>query len=30
MSYEDASEHFSFNVEGAYLGEYTPIYMYEE
>ena len=24
------SEHFSFNVEGAYLGEYTPIYMYEE
>ena len=30
MSYEDASEHFSFNVEGAYVGEYTPIYMYEE
>jgi hypothetical protein len=30
MSYEDASEYFSFNVEGAYLGEYTPIYMYEE
>ena len=30
MSYEDASEHFSFNVEGAYVGEYTPIFMYEE
>lgn len=29
MSYEDASEHFSFNIEGAYVGEYTPIYMYE-
>ena len=30
MSYEDASEYFSFNVEGAYVGEYTPIFMYEE
>ena len=30
MSYEDASEHFSFNIECAYVGEYTPIYMYEE
>ena len=30
MSYEDASEYFSFNVEGAFVGEYTPIYMYEE
>lgn len=30
MSYEDASEHFYFNVECAYVGEYTPIYMYEE
>lgn len=30
MSYEDASEHFSFNIECAYIGEHTPIYMYEE
>lgn len=30
MSYEVASEHFSFNIECAYVGEYTPIYMYEE
>jgi hypothetical protein len=30
MSYEDASEHFSFNIECAYVGEHTPIYMYEE
>lgn len=30
MSYEEASEHFSFNIECAYIGEHTPIYMYEE
>lgn len=30
MSYEDASEYFSFNIECAFVGEYTPIYMYEE
>ena len=30
MSYEDAGEYFSFNIECAYIGEYTPIYMYEE
>ena len=30
MSYEDASEYFSFNIECAYIGEHTPIYMYEE
>ena len=29
MSWEDASEHFSFNIECAYVGEYTPIYIYE-
>lgn len=27
MSYEDAMEHFSFNIKGAYLGEKTPIYI---
>lgn len=26
MSYEDALEHFSFNVSGAYVGEKTPIW----
>jgi len=26
MSYEDALEHFSYNIEGAYVGEETPIY----
>lgn len=30
MSYEEASEHFLFNIECAYIGENTPIYMYEE
>lgn len=26
MSYEDALEHFSFNISGAYVGEKTPIW----
>lgn len=26
---EDAEEYFSFNVEGAYVGDYTPIFMEE-
>ena len=26
MSYEDALEHFSYNIEGAYVGDKTPIY----
>ena len=29
MSWEEASEHFSFNIESASVGEYTPIYMRE-
>ena len=24
---EEAEEHFAFNVEGAYVGEMTPVYM---
>lgn len=28
MSYEDAWEFFSFNIEGAYVGEGTPIWMH--
>ena len=30
MSEEEAIEYFDFNIEGAYVGEYTPIYMYQE
>jgi len=30
MTYEEACEFFDFNIAGAYVGEYTPIYMYEE
>lgn len=26
MTYEDAMEHFYYNVEGAYVGEKTPIW----
>ena len=28
MSYEDAWEFFSFNIEGTYVGEGTPIWMH--
>ena len=28
MSIEDAVEHLDFNVIGAYVGEFTPIYIY--
>jgi len=27
MDYEDASEHFDFNVDGSYMGEKTPIFV---
>ena len=30
MSEEEAWEHYSFNIEGSYLGEYTPIFIYHE
>jgi len=30
MTEEEAVEFFDFNIECAYVGEYTPIYMYEE
>ena len=30
MTQEEAIEFFDFNIAGAYVGEYTPIYMYEE
>ena len=30
MTQEEAVEYFGFNIECAYVGEYTPIYMYEE
>lgn len=28
LDYDDAVEHFEFNVVGAWLGENTPIFMY--
>ena len=30
MTQDEAIEFFDFNIAGAYVGEYTPIYMYEE
>jgi hypothetical protein len=30
MTHEEAIEYYDFNIECAYVGEYTPIYMYEE
>ena len=30
MTPDEATEFFNFNIECAYVGEYTPIYMYEE
>lgn len=30
MSREEAIEFFDFNIDGAYMGEYTPIYIHEE
>jgi hypothetical protein len=26
MTYEDAIDHYSYNIEGAYVGPQTPIY----
>ena len=30
MDYDEAQEYFGFNIECAYVGDYTLIYMYEE
>ena len=30
MDYDEAREWMSFNVEGGYIGPYTPIIMYDE
>lgn len=30
MTEEEAREYFGFNIECAFVGEFTPIYMYEE
>ena len=27
MSYEEAAEYYTYNIEGSYMGEKTPIYM---
>ena len=29
MSYEDAVEYFEYNIGGAYVGEKTPLYIYD-
>jgi len=29
MSYEDAIEHFTYNVSGAYVGDKTPIWCWD-
>lgn len=29
MSYEDAIEHFEYNIAGSYVGEKTPLYVYD-
>lgn len=28
MSYEEALEFFEFNIQGAYVGEHTPLYVH--
>jgi hypothetical protein len=27
MTYEDASEYFEYNIRGAYMGKYTPLFL---
>lgn len=27
MSYEEAAEYYTYNIEGSYMGDQTPIYM---
>ena len=29
MSYEDAVEHFEYNIAGSYVGEKTPVFVYD-
>ena len=29
MSYEDAVEHFEYNISGSYVGEKTPVFVYD-
>jgi len=29
MTQEDALEHFYYNIDGSYVGDYTPIYIWE-
>ena len=30
MSHEDALEHFNFNVSGGYVGEKTPLWVWDD
>ena len=27
LSHDEAEEHFSFNIEGAFVGQHTPVFM---
>lgn len=29
MTEEDSLDHFYYNIDGSYVGEYTPIYMHD-
>jgi hypothetical protein len=29
MTCEDALDHFGYNIQGAYVGEYTPVIVYD-
>ena len=30
MEYDEALEYFEFNIKGAWMGEFTPVYIYTE
>ena len=30
MEYSEAMEYFEFNIKGAWMGEFTPVYIYTE
>lgn len=30
MTPEDATDHFQYNIAGAYVGEMTPVFVYDE
>ena len=30
LEYSEALEHFEYNIKGAWMGEFTPVYIYTE